>query len=81
MAGSAPVARTWRHHPDGHSWPALELDERELITLYYGAAVTAAEADAVAAQIQAQYPDIEVEILAGGQAYYDFIIGCRVTAR
>ncbi|MCB0017918.1 MAG: DAK2 domain-containing protein [Anaerolineales bacterium] len=55
----------------------LDLEERELITLYYGAAVTAAEAETVAAQITAQYPDIEVEVLAGGQAYYDFILGAE----
>jgi dihydroxyacetone kinase-like predicted kinase len=56
---------------------ALELEERELVTLYYGASITAAEAEAVAAQIVAQYPDIEVEVLAGGQAYYDFILGAE----
>lgn len=56
---------------------AMEIDERELISVYYGADVGREEATAVAAQIEEGNPDIEVEILAGGQAHYFFILGAE----
>ena len=31
----------------------------------------------IAAQIEASYPDIEVEILPGGQAHYYYILGAE----
>lgn len=56
---------------------AMALDERELISLYYGADVSAADAAHIAAQIKDTYPDIEVEILPGGQAHYYYILGAE----
>ncbi|HUM69234.1 MAG TPA: DAK2 domain-containing protein, partial [Chloroflexota bacterium] len=56
---------------------AMELDDRELLSLYYGADVTAAAAAATAAQIEEAYPDIEVEILPGGQPHYYYILGAE----
>ena len=55
----------------------MEMDERELLSLYYGADVTAAEAEQVADQIEALYPDVEVELLPGGQAHYFYILGAE----
>ena len=56
---------------------SMEMEERELVSLYYGASVDEANAQSLADQIEARYPDIEVEILAGGQAHYDFILGAE----
>ncbi len=56
---------------------AMEMAEQELLSLYYGQAVTEAEATAVAEQIEALYPDVEVEILPGGQAHYFYILGAE----
>ena len=46
----------------------------ELITLFYGAAVTKQEVNHIADIIRRKYPEQEVEIQEGGQPYYQFII-------
>lgn len=56
---------------------SMELDDRELLSLYYGADVPPANAKDVAAQIETAYPEIEVEILSGGQAHYYYILGAE----
>lgn len=55
----------------------LEMDEREIVTIYYGKDATEAEAAAVQEQIESLYPDVEVELLAGGQSHYYFILGAE----
>lgn len=55
----------------------MDMEERELVSLYYGQDVTEAEATAVAEQIEALYPDAEVELLPGGQPHYFYIIGAE----
>jgi len=55
----------------------MEMDERELLSLYYGEDVTEADATAVANQIEELYPDVEIEILPGGQAHYFYILGAE----
>jgi dihydroxyacetone kinase-like predicted kinase len=55
----------------------MEMDDRELVSLYYGQDVTEADATAVADQIEELYPDVEVEILPGGQAHYFYILGAE----
>jgi dihydroxyacetone kinase-like predicted kinase len=56
---------------------AMDTDEREIISIYYGADVSEAEADDVAAQIADQYPDLDIELLPGGQAHYFYILGAE----
>ncbi|MDQ2805641.1 MAG: DAK2 domain-containing protein [Chloroflexota bacterium] len=53
---------------------AMGTSAHDLVTLYYGADVTAAAAEAFGATVQAQYPDQEVEVVAGGQPFYAYII-------
>jgi len=55
----------------------MEMETREIVSLYYGSDVLAAEAAAIAAQIESEYPDVEVELLSGGQAYYFYILGAE----
>ncbi|MCB9421080.1 MAG: DAK2 domain-containing protein [Ardenticatenaceae bacterium] len=55
----------------------MAMDERELLSLYFGQDVSKEEATAVAEQIESLYPDIEVEILPGGQAHYFYILGAE----
>ncbi|MEZ4516657.1 MAG: hypothetical protein R3C44_07395 [Chloroflexota bacterium] len=54
---------------------AMEIEDRELVSIYYGADKTEADAVELAGQIKQHNPDIEVEIIAGGQAHYFFILG------
>lgn len=52
----------------------LDIDEYEIVTVYFGEGVSEVEANELAASLAASYPDIEVEVLDGGQAHYYFII-------
>ncbi len=52
----------------------MEAVDFELITLYYGADVTAAQAQEMADFIQAQYTTHEIEVRSGGQAFYYYIL-------
>jgi hypothetical protein len=52
----------------------LELEEYELITLFYGADVTKQVANQIADSIRASHQQIEVELQDGGQPHYQFII-------
>ncbi len=54
---------------------ALATDEHEILTLVVGEDSNEAEASALVAQIELSHPDIEVEVHAGGQPLYPFIIG------
>lgn len=51
-----------------------DLEDRELVTLYYGEQVTEKEAQALRDQLAEDYPDLEFEVLAGGQPHYPYII-------
>jgi DAK2 domain fusion protein YloV len=55
----------------------IEMDERELVSIYYGEDVTESDAEQLAGKISDLYPNIEVEVLAGGQAIYQYIIGAE----
>ncbi len=49
-------------------------DHFELITLFYGAAVSRMEVDAIVDSIRKKFPDQEIEVQEGGQPQYQFII-------
>jgi DAK2 domain fusion protein YloV len=55
----------------------MELEMCEIISVYYGVDITAAEATQLGKYVQSCYPDIEVEVVAGGQAYYFYIFGAE----
>jgi len=48
--------------------------DHELITLFYGHHVTEEEANAVAARISEDFPNVEVEVHYGGQPLYYYLI-------
>ncbi len=48
--------------------------EAEIFTLYYGRPVTPAQAEALRADLAARYPDRVIEMLAGDQPYYHYLI-------
>lgn len=55
----------------------MQVAERELVTLYRGEMVTAADSAALAAQIRAQYPQLTVEEHVGGQPHYQYILSAE----
>ncbi len=51
-----------------------DLIDKEILTLYFGRDVMGNEAQEVAQQLKHQYPDLQIEILNGGQPHYHYII-------
>ena len=49
-------------------------DESSVITIYYGAEMDEAQAERLSGKVQDKYPDIEVEVNAGGQNVYYYIV-------
>ena len=49
-------------------------EDGEIISLYYGADTEEAEAEALAEELEAMYPDCEIEVNQGGQPIYYYII-------
>jgi len=52
----------------------LDLDETEIITIYYGADTELAEAEQVSASIREQHPQLQVEVVRGDQPHYNYIV-------
>ncbi|NLE44173.1 MAG: DAK2 domain-containing protein [Chloroflexi bacterium] len=52
----------------------MNPSQAEIITLYYGDAVSEGEATVLAEFIQEQWPDLEVECVDGGQPHYHYIL-------
>lgn len=51
--------------------------DREIITLYYGEAVSQDDANALADLLQQNWPDQEIEVIAGGQPHYYYILSAE----
>ncbi len=52
----------------------LDLNKAEIITIYYGADTELAEAEQVSASIREQYPQLQVDVVRGGQPHYNYIV-------
>ena len=55
----------------------MQADLHEILTVYFGADATEAQANELAARIKARYPNVEVEVVEGGQPYYAYIISAE----
>lgn len=51
-----------------------KLGEASVLTLYYGKDVRQEEADGVGASIRGDFPELEVEVVRGGQPHYHYIV-------
>ena len=49
-------------------------DSQELATLYYGPDLSAAAAEGIIARLSADFPNLEYELVCGGQALYPLIV-------
>lgn len=50
------------------------IDDMEIVTLYYGADVAEADTQHLVDRLSEAYPDLEFEIVFGGQPYYPYIL-------
>jgi hypothetical protein len=55
----------------------MDAEDLEIVTLYYGNGVTAAEAETIGAAIREKYANLEVELVEGGQPHYYYIISAE----
>jgi len=55
----------------------MEMDDREIVTIYYGDSATEADAEIVAKQIESLYEEVETEIIPGHQPHYFYILGAE----
>ena len=59
------------------SLQAMDAEDFEIITLYYGETITADEAQQLADQIADRYPEQEIEVVDGGQPHYHYILSAE----
>lgn len=52
----------------------LDLGEAEVITIYHGADTEPTEAEQVSVTIREQHPQLQVEVVRGGQPHYNYIV-------
>lgn len=53
---------------------SIELEEHELVTLYYGCDVSEEEAETLMEELSEHYPDLEFEMHNGDQAVYFYLL-------
>ncbi len=52
----------------------LNMDDKEIVTVYFGANTDQAEAERASSMISEGYPQLQVEVVRGGQPHYDYIV-------
>ena len=55
----------------------MQIDQYEIVTLYYGEEKTAEEAQKLAQSIKEQHSHLEIEVVNGGQPYYAYILSAE----
>lgn len=55
----------------------MNIEDYEIITIYYGDSIATDEAQQLADNIINQYPDQEVEVVDGGQPHYHYIVSAE----
>jgi len=58
----------------GEVFAKLDLDEAEVITIYYRADAERTEVEPVILSIREQHPQLQVELVRGGQPHYHYIV-------
>jgi hypothetical protein len=58
----------------GQALDKIGSESYELVTVYTGEGATKTETDAVSAAIRSRFPGLELEVQAGGQDHYPFIV-------
>jgi DAK2 domain fusion protein YloV len=55
----------------------MAVEDCELISIYFGEDVSEEEAEVIASRIEELYPEVETELLPGGQPHYMYILGAE----
>jgi DAK2 domain fusion protein YloV len=57
-----------------HLLSRLEMGKAEVVTIYYGVEAEAGEPEKISATVTEKYPNLQVELIRGGQPHYSYII-------
>jgi dihydroxyacetone kinase-like predicted kinase len=52
----------------------IDLEHTEIITIYYGINTQPSEAEQTSSVIRDQYPQLQIEVVHGGQPHYNYIV-------
>jgi uncharacterized protein len=52
----------------------IELEDAEVVTIYYGQGVEQKEAEILSSNIREKYSNLQIEVVHGGQPHYEYII-------
>lgn len=55
----------------------MDVGDCGIVTLYYGAGITPDQAAEAAEHVRERFPDVEVEVIEGGQPHYFYILGAE----
>jgi dihydroxyacetone kinase-like predicted kinase len=55
----------------------MNIEELEIITLYFGEGITLQIAEEAARRIKSRYSHLEIQVVNGGQAHYAYIISAE----
>jgi DAK2 domain fusion protein YloV len=77
LDGDIITARDERHAVIEELLSRMDLDQREIVTIYYGAATSFNDAETLSKHIRERYDGLEVEVQDGGQPLYEYIISAE----
>jgi DAK2 domain fusion protein YloV len=55
----------------------MGVEKHEIVTVYYGEGVERGAAEQLAQRIKSWYPNLEIEVMNGGQPYYAYILSAE----
>jgi dihydroxyacetone kinase-like predicted kinase len=55
----------------------INADDMEILTFYYGETVAEEHAQALVERFASRYPDVEIEVIEGGQPHYHYIVSAE----
>ena len=55
----------------------MQIEQLEIVTLYFGEGVTTHQAEETARRIKSRYAQLEIQVVNGGQAHYAYIISAE----
>ncbi len=75
--GNLAIAGQDRDHTLDETLTRMHIELLEVVTLYFGEGITQQLAEETARRIKNHYPQIEIEVVDGGQPHYDYIISAE----
>lgn len=75
--GNLAIAEPNMEHVLDETLKRMNIEQLEILTLYFGEGLSEQEAEATARRIKGQYSRLEIQVVNGGQAHYAYIISAE----